>query len=275
MEKLVNLLSEYKKALNVSEMDLSDWPPQTKPGLEIMKRQAYYDLYDLNKKYQEEVVKGFAKIFLLGDPEKITKFAAFAATEGALVIDGRAVYLRLADPINKTIDQSRREFATAQVVRLFEELADLARELDIKSLPQPKLDANVTGTMVPDLNAVVDVVKAAVRNSCGDDLNCLYMQRYLGANALRQGVTSAVVPVIITGLDSDEMQSIGTQLFAGQPVITASVDALNVEDDARMLAFVSSLSNKVLKAFKGSSRITSLQTRQSRSDENNTEENNE
>ncbi len=203
----------------------------------------------LRQAYEQEAVLGFAKIFLTGDDNKVAKFAAFARTEGGLVVDGGALYKMLATPIETTIDPVRRTFDTSQVVRLYQELAEFAYKFGVKEMPEPKVQANDYNGGAPDFQAVVNIVRASIRRTSDDDLNILFMQRQILDEALKTKVITNTLPVIITGLSESELSNIREKLFPGQPSLMVSVDAVDEEDDDSMQTLVTLIGNRIRDAF--------------------------
>ncbi len=251
-------LSLYNQTKKMAEADLSGWDRRTIMGVQTAKQQAGKDLEGIRKSYNEGVAKVIAKVFLTGSPEKTAKFAAYAETEGAIIVDGAGLYRDLATPIEAMIDPRRRTFDTGHVVRLYQELSDFAQKNGIKEMPEPKVDNNDYNGGAPDFNTVVDIVRKSIRRTSEDDLNVLYLQNKILDKALDKETTK-VTPVVIYGLSQDEIKNLSEKLFPGQPAVTASVDTVDVEDDKSMGTLVNVVSKRIMDAFAPQKKINPLQ----------------
>lgn len=228
-------LSEVAKQLASLEsevnVDLVGSDPRTLMGKETRKRMAKQELEVVVNQYNSLVLNHFVKVFITGDLEKVQEFLSSASKAGALVADGRALYEQLATPVDKTLDPRNRYFTAGQMVRLIQEMADLGREYEMRSMMMPRLDGSDYSTSIPTFSDTVNLVKKAIRNTLEDDLNKFYLERDILTKARAARASDKIIPVLIGNLTESEITGLSQCLFNGRPNIVVNLNEVNHDDN--------------------------------------------
>lgn len=229
LEKLAKQLTETEEVANT---ELAGWDPRTIVGKQGAVRVAKEQVEALTKEYKAEAAKHTVKVFLTGSAKQLQRFTELAPKDDVLVINGEALYIKLAKPVDATVDQNRRVFTSNQFTRLVGELTEYARDTELYVLPMPKMDVNSMGVPVPQFEDVLSLVRDAIRASDQDDLNSYAIERAALDEIVTRRVATPVIPVVITNLSSkSEIANVGEKVLKGRPNITISIRTITTQDD--------------------------------------------
>lgn len=223
--ELKDVLAALESAKTDAAINPEEWPAHTRPSIEIRKRQAQDSVESLTKQYRDLLRKGVEVIAVIGPEDKVAKFKDVVEDEGSsVVVDAGSLYVKLATPVDATIGRER-EFRVPQLYRLIEEMAEMGKQLGIRSLPYPN-DPNTLGKTVPTFEDTVAAVRTSIRATGGDELMIRYIEEQALKEAEAVGYTQRVLPVVVFGLTEPEVTALSSTLFAGNvTIIDLSKDA--------------------------------------------------
>lgn len=227
-DKLKQILDDLTKAKKNASLDVLAWPdPRTRPSAQLRKTKGMEDVVKLTQEYSRLVSKHFLRVFVGG--ERAKDFATFAASGGAVVADGVEFYDSLAKGVAQSQDPKSPRFGPHQQLRLTAELSFYGRANGYVSVMAPRPIQGNLDTPTPTHDVLVAQVRSAIRATNGDDLNRLHLERKILANAIEVAANTNIIPVIITGLTTEEVQGLSKTLFGGSPAmdLTAGPDSTN------------------------------------------------
>jgi hypothetical protein len=229
-EVLLEQLAQDEATLGVA---IEDVDPRSRPGHEILKRQAGERIALTKRRFSEEI-KGHAfAVFLIGDADKQVKFADIAEDEGdTLTIDSQALYTRITTDLYPTMGNSK-EFTSHQISFIMQTLAKVCTELNVVGYPPLK---NLVTTYATTFEGAAGLVKDLIRRSMGDELNKLYIEHLTTQKAIAERYTNSVVPVVLLNATQDEIPFIAPTLFNGT-YLTISVDEQGSDKNAVIKTF--------------------------------------
>lgn len=205
MKTLTELSAELAVTEAVANKDITTVDPRARSGWEGKKNQAKAELDDLNKQFRDVVVKSSAGIFVSGPETAAKELAQIAENEGnAVTVRADEIYRRVADPVNKMMG-SNRVFNVSQASRIIQEVADIARDLQLAEITNPMSASPTSGIVLKDHEAVVVFVREAIRKTNGDVLNQAYLERQV-ADKVSHGYGQNIVPVSVLGATKEEIQ---------------------------------------------------------------------
>jgi hypothetical protein len=246
MPSLKEVIDEIKSVSQIAERDLSGWDPRTLQGVQAAKNEAKRKLQTLSLVYRQSLANSVTKVFLVGDVSRVDSFLEQAG-DSILAVRGDDLYRQLATAVNKTMDGTRR-FGTGQLNRLASSLDDFAVVLGVETFPYPKMDRNHMGTVLPEIEDVLGLVRTIVRNTAGDSVNRIFLEQAISNKALGRTIKESKVTAVIGGLSTIEASALGASLFPGRPVVYVNVDDANPKD---LVKSVKSLITKGIKALTG------------------------
>lgn len=223
-QKLGTYLEEINKSKGIVNIDLDSWDPRTVSGMKVAQQQASEDIRRLSEEYLQEVQKSLVLAFITGDRQKTNELAARAEDGGALVVNGDLLYKAIATPVDATIDGGRI-FTTNQVIRAIEELVEFARSYKVLEFPVPQFETNSYGSLVATLEDTTEVIRQAIRNTCGDDLNSIVLRKAILDRAIELGYAENIIVVIIKNVSLEEAKGLKELVFPGRPSIIVDCDA--------------------------------------------------
>lgn len=243
LKKLVEDIAAAKAA---ATEDLSGWDHRTAAGAHLRKSMAQDELRTLTSAYRTAIQNFFVRVFVSGP--RAEAFAASAAKEGAIVVDGNDLYKLLAKGVFESQDPADRKFGPFQFQRLVMEMSYYGAAQNYRSFMSPNLETNDLDTQTPTFDDLVAKVRRAVRGPNKDELNRLHLEKQIVTQALDRGVASNVIPVIITGLTAEETQEMYLSLFGGTPAFDVVADEQTA--DADLLKTINKKIQSVVKASK-------------------------
>lgn len=195
MSELSETLKTYKDALAVSKTNLDDVPYNVRGGREAQKRQAQASLPALKQEYQDGLVKAAFGIALKGPG--VEDFLRIAKEEAdVLVIDGAAMYRRIADRIEPSLGTDR-VFGVSQFSALIQELRNIGSELNIDAMAAPRWEQPAT---VNGDQGLLSHVRAVVESALDTTLLAAYVRSQIAEAGIAAEADKTTVPVLITGV---------------------------------------------------------------------------
>lgn len=217
-DKLKQIVTDLKVAQQSASIDPFTWAdPRTRPAAHLRKMQAEDEVKSLTSAYKTLVVNHFFRVFVSGD--RAQEFGEYAAKEGAVVVDGTHLYTHLAKALWESQDPNQRKFGPHQQFRLVTELGYYGQSQQYMSMMTPKFDPADMDAPTPTMNDLVQKIRRSIRNANGDDLNRLHLEKSIVSQALDVGAATTVIPVVITGLTTEETQEMFKSLFGGSPAM--------------------------------------------------------
>jgi hypothetical protein len=223
------LLALYKTKEADANVDLNGvTDPMTRPGMEIRKNGAIQALPGLRAELVRLVEQNSGAIFLSGTKEGIETFIGIAQdqTEGNIVVvSAKEMYVELAKYIDRGIRRDRR-FSMDTINSYVDGILRILDRIQVDGIPSPNL--------VPNLNKVfetLDDVTVLARESLqgmqapngvtiGDGLNAIYLQLRAAEEAIKEGVATPFLPVIVIDATPEETKgSLFETLFFGRNVV--------------------------------------------------------
>lgn len=227
-DALKKTLDDLKKAQKAAALDVLAWPdPRTRPSAQLRKTQGQEASERLTREYGQALPRHAFRVFIVG--ERAQEFAAFAAENGAVCVDGAELYTLLAKGVEQSQDPKGPKFGPHQQLRLTAELMFYGKSQGYLSVMAPSPRVRDLDAPTPTFGDLLDKVRAAVRSTNADDLNRLYLEKKILATAISKNANTDIIPVIITGLTTEEIQSLFKTLFPGSPAmeLTAGKDSTN------------------------------------------------
>lgn len=212
-KKLDELLKSLQQCREMATTDYAGWDWRTRPGMEVAKSQARRDLVDLTWKYQLELVKTVAKVFVTGDHDKVVKLASLLTKEGAFTIPSASMYEQLADMVAPTLS-SGNAFSSPSYIRLIELVTEMAVNNRVDS-SGPMEDPKFIG--INNRQDLVDVIKKTVRSGFGDNLMKAFVINNFLEHAIKNSFNQQMSILVISGLSEQEKASLMDSIFPGQP----------------------------------------------------------
>jgi hypothetical protein len=210
MKDLKDLLKELVATKKRAGTDLEAVPYQTRASMTSMVQNAKEKLGSLEKDYFSRVRSNTLGMFLFGDAPRVVQFAEIAGAEaGVYLVQGDALYQRLADKIEPSLGNTR-EFGTTQLGFLIDELKLIQRkELGITRMQLPSLRE---AKAVKDRIELVAYIRKLVQGAVGDDLLRMSIDKRVNQLALDSEFTGKLLPVAVVGIDQLEVSAL-TPLF--------------------------------------------------------------
>jgi hypothetical protein len=211
MKDLKELVKELVVTQKRAATDLEAVPPQTRASMTSMVRASQEKLAGLKAEYFNRVRASSLGMFLFGEAPRVAAFTEIASTEaGVFLIQGDALYQRLADKIEPSFGHTR-EFGSSQLGMLIDELKLIERkELDIaRPWRMPEMKAI---RAIKDRIELVSYIRQLVQSAVGDDLLRLYLNQKVNQAAYDVQFAGKLLPVAIVGLDPTEVSAL-TALF--------------------------------------------------------------
>lgn len=205
--KLQLLVEEMVKDEKRANVDLDATDPRTRPGREVAKREAKERFAEERSQYWRTLQKGLCAVFLTGTRENQLQFVDQLpddAPAGYLVVEADLVYREIARDVDASM-RTDRMFEPAQFARMVSGIMTLCRDLGLSEAPNPHY---ADGFMLKTHEDVVRHVRKLVRDCCGDQLNTHYLAKVLTDRAWEIRYSDDVVPVIVLGADSSEIEGL-------------------------------------------------------------------
>ena len=222
MKRLDELMEQIKATEQTANLDVEGMSWQTRPGLEMAKREAKDKLEVLLKNYNSWIQEATVGIFVLGPgAEKFAKISS-GESEQIITVQADGLYRKLAEAAEPALGKAR-DWNTNAHAMMLRTIGDIAKDLEVRNFLSPGYRdvANLKTT-----EDVVEHVRNLVRATLGDDLNRISLNKEISKKALASRYTNSVLPVIVIGLSGNEeavgLESIcfrfGTKISVGEDV---------------------------------------------------------
>lgn len=210
---LYNLIKQIDQNYATANVDLSEWPSNTRLGMEAAKRFARTEYERLLQEYAKEFHKTVAKIFVKNNVEIGDKIRALLVEEGAITVPADSIYKAMAARIEPMVGADR-QFGSAAYARLLETVSEHARHYRVT--PHSMLVEPI-GVYVPDFQSLTDVVRDTVRAAFGDALNKAYITDVVTYKAIQDKISNNLTIIVFSGLTESEQSALMESVFSGQP----------------------------------------------------------
>jgi hypothetical protein len=211
-KNLETIVAEIDKASVTANKNLEDLHPNVRGGWSLAILDAKDKLKVLRGEYKTALFKSAVAIFPEGEAAKVAEFALLVRDENeGLSVNAHALYERLADALEPTFSEART-WGIAQTHKLHLLLQEVMFELSIAEIPFPSTAQEV---VVPTREALVAQVRSMLRDSVGDDLNRLYLEKLIVDEATKIRYTNERTPVLILGASQDEAPALAKFMALG------------------------------------------------------------
>jgi hypothetical protein len=223
------LLTDYKAALHVLSLSPEDVPMANRAGFQMRKNEAIEKMPKLRTSYSEALNKVSFGLALVGS--EVDKFVELAVQEAeVVVVDGEALYSRLADPIWAGIGNSKN-FGVDQYSATIHVLRDIGAELGLVSFPTPKWIESVS---VHNKEELVKHLRSMIESSLGTEFVGMYVKKQICEAALTSYTDGKVVPILVKTAGVS-VASLMSKLFMDNRWMT--VQATNVTKESVLQTF--------------------------------------
>lgn len=191
----------------VAAMDLDGVPYQQRHLAEGTRRTAQRQLDAAFKELAEEVKVSLIGLFLVGEIEQCSNFAAIAEDEGgAFTVNARELYRNLAKETLRNTP-NRLELGINEIGNLTAAIQNVAAQCGVIRLPMIQL-GKLVGTRFANMeDAATFIYEQAVYPFLGDELNVVYLQKKVTEEVLKVDYEQSTVP--ITVLEAVERERTG------------------------------------------------------------------
>src|SRR4051812_48175116 len=115
-DRLQNILDDLEGFTKIAKAPIDGWDNSTRAGAVIRQREAEDQVKSLTEAYRTLISNSVIKVFVTGP--RAEEFAARAAKEGAVVVDGHALYKDFAQQVKPSLDHKSPQFTSAQLILL-------------------------------------------------------------------------------------------------------------------------------------------------------------
>ncbi len=237
------LLALYKEKEADANIDLAICDdPRTRAGFEMKKNGAMQALPELRKELVRMVEQSAGAIFLSGSKEGIDSFIVEAQdlTEGNIVIvDATDMYNYLATGTERGLRRDRR-FSMDCLNSWVDTVMKLLDMVQVDGIPAPNLTGNLN-KVIPDTAAMTQLVREALTSvkaahgvTVGDGLNAIYLQQKAAEEAIKDGIATPFLPVIVLNATPEEAQGdLAKTLFFGRNIAYEAKDSEVTESQVK------------------------------------------
>lgn len=214
-KELKKLLDEVAVVRADAEMDLTDCPPNVYMGKATAKAYAIENLAEVEKKYTDALVPHIVKVFVKHETPELT---GYLHKNGAIVLNGNLLYDWLANQLHNP-----PVFAPNHTIQVMDCLMEFCRNNSIESIPMPKWGPEDVEVKINSREHLVELLKKGIRATNGNDLTRFLMVKYANLQAIKAKIDFNLVPVVILGLQDDEITGLSDTLFKDQPSVILDV----------------------------------------------------
>lgn len=227
---LENILTEYKRAEEVSKRNLDTVSPSTRPAHEAAVRKAKSELPQLRVEYLTAISKSAYGFFVDGDQAKVDKFVEIARENGAFLVDADAIFRELAKRVQPSLG-GRKEFSVTQVSLLDYALRELVEatgyegKLNRISISEVRVTSNE--------EQLVKYIRELVARTNGSTPSAVYAQSEIVRQAFEAGFTKRNLVVVVknaTQLDRAALHGLFTKTTRVDVDSVAEVDERFAKD---------------------------------------------
>lgn len=223
------LLKLYQDKQADAAIDLSvETDVRTRPGMEMRKNGAIQALPGLKMELFRMLEQHAGAVFLTGTKAGIESFVGLAMdqTEGnVVVVSAQEMYDGLGKMTNRGIRHDRR-FSMDTMNAFVDGIMKLLNELNVDGIPAPNLTSYLNQVFETEAD-VANLVKKALQGlpaqsgiAVGDGLNAIYLQQRAAEEAIKEGVATDFLPVIVTDATPEEATGgLGKTIFFGRNVV--------------------------------------------------------
>lgn len=233
---LKKLLDAVREAEKLKNTEVEQWDPRTRAGMEIARNQAISNLESLNEAYVSGVRNHSVAVFLTGDGALQTEFGAIAMKLGVPAVAAKAFYSAVTSDAAASLQGGR--FTPTEYAHVMHQIrAVLYDDLKVPEFMKPDLMALFTQSVSRE-NLVNEVARAFVATN-GHGISARYLARLAAKEALASGYSQDVVPVVIIGATSEEIEALSKSgQFTGSTSIIVPLEdvKVNVEVVREVLA---------------------------------------
>lgn len=221
MNEVEVALKAYQDNQVLADLNLDEIPHKVRPGRESQKRDAQALTNRLKLNYRDAIRKAALGFFVSGPGSEAFTKQTLEEAQDTLVLNGAALYERIADRIEPSLGVAR-EFGVGQFSVVVNELRDVIAEIGVVSLPAPKWREGYT---VQNRQELIDHVRGMIESAAGVELQVYYLERQLCDAGLQAKTSRATVPVIVTGVVAEKAADVGHKLFGEARTIVVTTNA--------------------------------------------------
>jgi hypothetical protein len=241
-KELKAALDKYFQTKKASEEDLTDVPHKVLMGRAAAKQEAVMRLPLEKQAYTDKLSKHIVKVFVKG---KCPELEAYLKKEGGIVLNGNLLYDWVADQLRRP-----SVFVPQHTIQVTEALLEFCRANDISSIPMPMWAEGGNSFVIKSPSDLIRIIKKGIRATNGDTLTRFVLNKYAFIQAINDKVAYNLVPVIVFGLEDEEITSLSDTLFKGQQTVV--IETLDKKFDE----IVTNLNTKLQAAYAALKRVT-------------------
>ncbi|MDE2425754.1 MAG: hypothetical protein KGO96_07590 [Elusimicrobia bacterium] len=232
---LKSIVSEYFEHKKIVERDLTGWDKMTINGQLTAQRVSGDRMNALRNEYARALRQNSVFILTYGTAHR-SEFLKLVDSDKYLVFNTDALYYKLSDPIDASLDR-KREFNSHSVMLLIGEMARLGKELDLEYVTEPKIKSIEA---CKDRDEVFKLVRKLVKESSSETLQLAYLENQIISKSLSDKRTEDLNQVVIMCSDKEEADALSKSISNNYVVL--DLDSETEIFDAR-------LTNKITKQF--------------------------
>ncbi len=211
MIELKGLVKQIHEADEVLNTDLTEWPRDTLPGMQIRQAQAKQELNGLIRDYRKAFFERVGKVFVSGQNNKQT-FLNLMKSEVAFFFQADDLYREMANYVKPQAGEGGT-FGTAAYIKLVEVAGAFAQKYGM----YPVELIEPTHLEVADSTDLVSVVKTTIRKAYGDSLNNAHILTALYEKALKNRFVRDVALLVVYDLTEEERAVLLESILPGNP----------------------------------------------------------
>lgn len=223
------LLDKVRDAEKLKNTEVTNWDPSTRAGMEMARNRAIAEYDDLVTSYMAAVRPNSVAVFLTGPQEAQDQFTALAQDLGVPVVDAKAFYLAVTRDAAASLTQGR--FTPSEYAHVMHGIRTvLYEDLKVAEFQRPDL-LPLFIRSVAQKDLVNEVATAFVAKN-GHDIAAQYLARLAAKEALASGYMQSVVPVIVYGATTQEIEALPKSgRFTGRTSIIVPLEDVKVNEE--------------------------------------------
>ncbi len=205
-------------------------------GLTIARESAKTDIAALQSSYEKRVGEVCARVFVVGGTNQQVKELLLSANEmEAVTVPADALYQSIARNVTVYLGEPPKLTVRAGAA-IVEELARAylryAPDSTYPTIPMQMLEGYLGTDTEAIRNAVLNIIRTVVKNTANKPVAAIFAQDICIREALRLEVVEEPVPLVVTGLTTDDVADFEAVFFPGRPSVVVDLDKAKSGDVA-------------------------------------------
>ena len=202
MNNTADLAKAVTEVYAQANVNVDDFPPNSRASHEIVKRQAQDRLAELTEKYKAAINDSIGCVLLYGDPERVQKFLKhLPETECNIVLDARDMYQEIAEVVHPMIGNDRK-YTPNHMAKIMQLVMELARDNGIEIFDNIEYQVE----FVQNTLALRKIIQRGMRKQYTDKFNLQVIKNRILNKAFEQRFSGTALPVVLHGLSPEEAE---------------------------------------------------------------------